>query len=123
LIKAVEEALIGSIAAAAHPRAIAIDQLVIDTPSLRTRDQSKYAHLEQTLVDALIQREGLDGPSLEVRLLAMIVVGGLRLGSQDWRATGRRESAEAFTRRYSGVLWAKLREFARAAAAGRGGRE
>jgi AcrR family transcriptional regulator len=123
LTKTVGEALISSIAAAAHPRAIAIDQLVIDTPALRARDQLKYARLEERLVEALTLREGLAGPNFDVRLLAMIVVGSLRLGSQDWRATGRRESAEAFTRQYSGMLWKKLREFAKAVVAGHVGEE
>lgn len=111
LIKTVEEALISSIAAAAHPKAIAIDQLVNNTPELRARDQLKYARLEQTLVEALAEREELDGSEFELRLLAMIVVGSLRLGSEDWRASGRRESARLFTRRYIREVWEKLREF------------
>jgi AcrR family transcriptional regulator len=98
LATVVEDALTSSIVAAASPQAMAIDQLVRTTPALRARDQLKYNKLEQTLADALSRRVKGKAGQLRARLLAMLAVGGLRVGSEEWYSQGRTGSAKAYTR-------------------------
>jgi AcrR family transcriptional regulator len=84
LARAVEQAMLTSIAAAADPRSIAIDRLVRTTPALSARDAFKYERLERTLAEALIKRTARKSETFEARLLAMVTIGALRLGSQAW---------------------------------------
>lgn len=52
-----------------------------NTPVLRERDYVKYARLEQTLAAALMERVKSERGRFRARLLAWIVIAGLRLGA------------------------------------------
>ena len=109
--RTVEEALTSSIVAAADPQALAIGQLIRNTPALRARDQLKYAKLEQRLVEALAERAAGQEEGLSIRLLAMIAIGALRVGGDAWQSRGRNEPIEAFTRKIFDAIRAELRGF------------
>lgn len=116
-VKAVEEALIVTVTASADERAMALGELIHCTPTLKARDQLKYAKLEQKLTDALIARKGGDPEArAHMRLLSAIVIGALRVGSEVWqeRTQGvsmEGVSMEAFAREIFGELWKMLAEF------------
>jgi hypothetical protein len=118
MVKSVEAALLASIAAVSTPRAIAGERLVREAPALHARNQTKYVRLEQTLIESLTAREGLPEPSLRIRILAMAVVGWLRLGGEAWRADGRRENVETHARRFLKSVWSELAELSREGLAG-----
>jgi AcrR family transcriptional regulator len=112
MTKVVEEALITSLKdATADPRNIAIGDLIHETPALRARDQLKYAKLEQILAEALTERVKGQAERLRARLLAMIAVGGLRVGGEAWRKRPQSESVEIFARRIFGTIWDQLADF------------
>ncbi|TCR64065.1 TetR family transcriptional regulator [Bosea sp. BK604] len=115
LIKVVEEALIGSVlASAADPQALALGKLIRETPALRGREQLKYVKLEQKLAAALAARAPNDPASrLRTRLLAMIVVGGMRVGGECWHEEGVPDDVEGFARRIFAAIWVELAEFGR----------
>ena len=79
----VEQAFTESIGAAATPQSIAIVRFVRTTPSLRIRNQLKYARLEQMLADALMERVKDEQGRLRASLLAVIMIRALRLVSED----------------------------------------
>ena len=116
LPRSVEEALTSSIAAAARPESLALEELIRNTPALRERDYLKYAKLEQTLADALMDRVQGDRGVFRARLLAAIVVSGLRLGHEEWSGSGKSDPSKAhdFTRRIFRQVWTELRELGRA---------
>ncbi len=117
LARVIEEAMLISIAEAADPRGIAIDHLVRTTPALKARDALKYERLERTLADAVLKRTSRTKDAFEARLLAMLAIGALRLGSEAWhrqRQAGdlRSERGRAFGRRIFGTVWATLGKLA-----------
>ena len=87
MVRAVREALLTSVASSATPESIALDALVRDTPALLARHHVKYARLEARLVEALVVRHG-EQERLRAALLAMVVIGGMRIGSQRWYDAG-----------------------------------
>ncbi|RXZ32706.1 TetR family transcriptional regulator [Oxalobacteraceae bacterium CAVE-383] len=87
LAKVAEEALLSMVALTMTPQAIALGRLKRETPSLCARDHVKYANLEAKLAEALLKRVGEDaGEQFRARLLAMIVVGAMRIGGEAWHA-------------------------------------
>lgn len=114
LVKTVEEAFVSSIAAATHPRSVAIEALVRNTPTLSARDYRKYAHLEHVLVEALSKRADMGRETLQIEVLAMVAIGALRLGSTAWLAADQVEPVDVFTRRYIARVWATLGELSKA---------
>jgi AcrR family transcriptional regulator len=94
LAKVAEEAMLSSIAVSMTPQAMALLHLKRETPALCARDQVKFANLEKKLADALLQRVG-NNPieQFRARLLAMIVVGAMRIGHEAWHA--REDAGEA----------------------------
>lgn len=114
LARVVEEALTASITRTVTPQTMAIGQLIHDTPALAARDQVKYAKLERILADALAARAAPGTDPLRLRLLAMVAVGGLRIGAEDGRTRQEGETVEAHVRRVFAALWANLREFGQA---------
>lgn len=117
MAKAVEAALLASLAAVSTPRAMAGHRVVKSTPALHARNQTKYSRLEQTLIEALTAREGLTEATLRIRMLAIAVVGCMRLGGEAWRAEGRRENVETHARRFMTAVWSELAELSREALA------
>jgi AcrR family transcriptional regulator len=113
----VEEALTSSITVAAHPAALAVDELIGNTPALRKRDYLKYARLEQTLAGARMKRVHGEKGRFRAQLLAVIAIGGLRLGNEEWRRRGMTNPAEAhdFTRKVFRQVWTELHDAASAA--------
>jgi AcrR family transcriptional regulator len=112
LLNVIEEAFVAVVTkAVADPRTLAISDLICGTEALRARDQMKYAKLEQVLVDALVQRtKGKDG-HLRARLLAMMVIGAMRIGKETWQERQKSESVDAYARRIFTMIRSELREF------------
>ncbi len=116
LVKVVEEAMRSTIAVAvADPRSLAITELIHATPALRARDQLKYARLEQQLADTLAARVKGEAEKLRARLLAMVVIGGMRIATETLPARKRAASLEADADKIFRTIWADLAEFGRAA--------
>lgn len=112
LTRVIEEAMTALIAAAAaDPQALAIGNLIHETPALRARDHLKYAKLEQTLAEALALRASNDAGRLKNRLMAMVVVGAMRVGGECWRADQPAEGIESYARRIFATIWSGLHEF------------
>ncbi|HEY4071753.1 MAG TPA: TetR family transcriptional regulator [Herbaspirillum sp.] len=87
LAKVAEEAMLSSIAVSMTPQAIALGRLKRETPALCARDHVKFANLEKKLADALLQRAGNNpAEQFRARLLAMVVVGAMRIGGEAWHA-------------------------------------
>lgn len=111
LLSVIEEAFVTVVTKAiADPRTLAIGDLICDTPALRARDQMKYAKLEQVLVDALVKRaKGKEG-HLRARLLAMMVVGAMRIGKDTLQERQKSESVETYARRIFNMIRTELRD-------------
>lgn len=112
LLNVIEEAFVAVVTKAiADPRTLAIGDLIGKTPALRARDHMKYAKLEQVLVDALSKRtKGKDG-HLRARLLAMMVIGAMRIGKETWQERQKSETVDAYARRIFTMIRAELRGF------------
>jgi AcrR family transcriptional regulator len=83
LAVAAERAMVAAISRYDVPQARAHLRLRDETPALRARDHMKYGALEQAMSDALLKRPGAKRDPLRARLVAMIVVGALRIASSD----------------------------------------
>lgn len=112
LVVVVEEALVTSISAAATPRAIALDRLVRETPALAARESLKYARLEATLAEALLERARSTTAQFHARLLAMVVIGSLRLGSADPQARAEADAGAlgSYSKKVFRQVWTVLRD-------------
>lgn len=111
LARVVEAAMTSSIAQATSPQSIALAQLIRDTPALRARDHLKYARLEQTLTEALSARAGSDAAArVGIRLLAMIVVGTLRVGGELWHERPTTEAPADYAGTIFRQVWTALGE-------------
>lgn len=113
LTKVVEEALISSMSAAMNPQSLAIAKLIRETPALSERNYLKYSRLEQRLAEALADRVKGEAGYFRSRLLALIVIGALRIAEKDWH---RQETAEiseprlrAYAKQVFQMVWAELR--------------
>lgn len=111
-VEAVEAAMIAAVVASTDERGLALDKLIHCTPALKARDQLKYAKLEQKLAEALLLRRGNDLSELpHMRILAAIVIGALRVGSELWQERPPGGSAEEFAHETFAELWKMLAEF------------
>jgi AcrR family transcriptional regulator len=114
-VMVVERAFIEAISSAATPQSIAVSRLVESTPALQARNQVKYARLEQTLADALLERAKDERSRFRARLLSLIIIGALRISAEDAVASTRSNNRKIVT--YTGkmfrTLWAQLRELVR----------
>jgi hypothetical protein len=121
LATVVERAFIDSVSAAATPQSIALDRLIKSTETLRTRNQLKYARLEQMLADALMERATDEQDRFRARLLAIIVIGVMRMANEDTGGGTGNNTKEivAYTRRMFKVVWSELQELGRTATASR----
>jgi AcrR family transcriptional regulator len=116
LPKVIEEALISSLKdATADPRNVAISNLIHETQTLCARDQLKYAKLEQIVAEALTARVEDQRGRLQARLLAMIAVGSLRVGSDIWRRRPEGENVEMLARQIFQDIWDQLAKIGDAA--------
>lgn len=105
LAKVAEDALLSMVALTMTPQALALARLKKNTPALCARDHVKYANLETKLAEALLKRIGENadkGEQFRAKLLAMILVGTMRLGGEAWHeyeaATNATEIPESFGR-------------------------
>ncbi|WP_162894876.1 TetR family transcriptional regulator [Rhizobium terrae] len=110
-VKAVQHGLISAIVLAADERAMALGELVRNTPTLRARDQLKYAKLEGKLTEALRLRARSEEERRRMRLLAAVVMSALRVGGEVWNQEPPGTSLEAFAHRFFGSFWKSLGEF------------
>jgi AcrR family transcriptional regulator len=119
LTVSVERAFLAAISEAAKPRSIAIARLIENTPALRAREHLKYARLEEMLADALIERVQDPEGRFRARMLAVIIIGALRLSSDDSGMEKRNSNKEvlAYTQKMFDLLWSVLRELGQSASA------
>lgn len=112
MVAAVEAAMLTALDATATPEAFALDALIQATPALALRNQVKYLHLEARLAEALAMRSPEADP-LEVRLLAMLSIGALRIGTETWRADGTLDPPEllSFSKRFLVTFWSEVGRF------------
>ncbi|MFJ4242065.1 TetR/AcrR family transcriptional regulator [Streptomyces iakyrus] len=66
-------------------------RLGVEVPAVRARMAESMAATGRLLREALAERSGLDPDSLELRVFAMSVMGGLMEVSQYWAETGHRD--------------------------------
>ncbi|MRW84957.1 TetR family transcriptional regulator [Pseudoduganella sp. FT26W] len=85
--QALERAMLATLAASATPQAFAVDALVRATPALAARAAQKYVLLEER-VSAVLHVRYPDQSLLSLKLLAMIVIGALRIGAEEGRSSG-----------------------------------
>ncbi len=83
--QALERAMLRTLAESATPQAFAVDALVRSTPGLAARAAQKYVFLEER-VSAVLHERYPGHSLLSLRLLAMIVIGALRIGAEEGRA-------------------------------------
>lgn len=89
--QALERAMLNTLVESATPRAFAVDALVRATPVLAARAAQKYVLLEER-VSAVLHARYPDQSLLSLRLLAMIVIGALRIGAEEGRSNGMKPS-------------------------------
>lgn len=82
LLVAAERALISSLGRYDLEDARVHASLRFETATLQARDQLKYETLERELADALLKRATGSDSEMRARLVAMIVVGALRVSSE-----------------------------------------
>ena len=115
LAQAVEEAMIAALSIAASPESFAITALIRATPALAARNQAKYIRLEASLAEALRLRAP-DVDPVEIQLLAMMAVGSLRIGTEEWHGSAPPHTdMSAFSRAMFSTLWAAVGRIARLA--------
>lgn len=95
-IDAAINALIAALGDFDRDQAEALARFVEETPALRDREQVKYALMEQALTEALGARGG--GVTLDARLVAMVVIGAMRVAGENWRHTGERGRPDVYAR-------------------------
>ncbi|MFS8143782.1 TetR family transcriptional regulator [Rhizobium sp. R635] len=111
-IEAVEAAMIATFIASIDESSLAIHELILSTPALKARDQLKYARLEQKLAEALLLRKkNVPGEAPRMRVLAAIVIGAMRVGSERWQQRPPGASLQDFARETVAGLWKILAEF------------
>lgn len=69
------------------PDSIVADRLIRSTEALRARKEAVYTELESALVDALAERWPDRRRQGELRVVAMIAMGVLRLAQDAWRGS------------------------------------
>lgn len=109
-LRATEEALVAVISQFDPAETLALARLIHGTPTLRAREQAKYARLEQALAATLARRMGRPPGDLEPRLVAMAAIGALRVASAAWLAEGGHADPVAFARRAFAALRSALGE-------------
>ena len=107
-IDAAVNALIAALGDFDREQAEALACFVEETPALRDREQVKYATMEQALAAALGQRAG--AVTLEIRLVAMAVIGGMRVAGEEWRHAGDRARPDLYARQVFDTLRAAVAE-------------
>jgi AcrR family transcriptional regulator len=95
---AAERALVASISRHDLAEARAHARLRSETPALRAREQLKYEKMERAVTEALLKRPGAKRDPLQMHLVAMIVVGTLRVGSDHALTRSRIESPKVTPR-------------------------
>ena len=112
-VKTVQYALVRAVVSAADERALRLSELIRGTPVLRARDQFKYARLEEKLTEALQARSRNEEERARVRLLAAVVMGGLRVGGERWASQPAGTSLETFAHGFFNEFWEMLADFGR----------
>ncbi|MFF8014412.1 TetR family transcriptional regulator [Streptomyces sp. NPDC007929] len=79
-------------------------RLGVEVPAVRARMREDAAVTGRLLRDTLAERSGLDPDSLELRILAMSVMGGLMETCHYWAETGHRDDIRDLVDRALDVL-------------------
>jgi len=109
---AAERALSACIGQIDLEEAAGIGRLIHDTPVLRARDHAKYENLERGLTAALsarLPRSPEPPDALCARLVAMIVIGTLRVAGEIWFASAAKGPLEDYAQRILKDIRAGLR--------------
>ncbi len=72
--------------------ALAIDRLLRSTESLRASKQAQYVQQEQAMFEALCELWPAPKRRKELRVVAMVSIGALRLAVEAWSQSGGRHS-------------------------------
>ncbi|MBV9879017.1 MAG: TetR family transcriptional regulator [Gemmatirosa sp.] len=108
-LRVAERAIVAALGTFDREEAVLIQRLKRDTPSLRASDQGKYERMERALTDHLQARAPDPSDALRVRLVAMIIVGAMRVAGDGWlRAAESGEAPETYARRVFQTLHADL---------------
>lgn len=86
LLEMVENALLDLASRSLSDEMKAIAVLIHGTPSLKVRDQAKYAQVERFLAEALAARKGLAPDDIACRVVAGAAVSILKLSVDAWLA-------------------------------------
>ncbi|MFJ3233525.1 TetR/AcrR family transcriptional regulator [Streptomyces sp. NPDC086787] len=79
-------------------------RLMVEVPAVRSRMMESMSVTGRMLCEAVAERTGRDPESLEVRVYAMSLVGGLMETSLYWAANGHRDDLAALVDRTLDVL-------------------
>ena len=99
MLTAAEKAIAVTVKQIDPDEAIAMARLKRDNPALQARNQVKYEMFERALAEALAKRAGHKTERLQARLVAMIAMGGMRIGDELWTTEGADEKPEALVKR------------------------
>lgn len=104
----VERAMIEALVSTTTVESLAIGTLIRNTPALHARNQLKFHELEAKLVEALQSRKG--AKLLRSRLLAMMVIGALRIGTDEWQTKGTLTDKDMgrFSKKVFAALWKEV---------------
>lgn len=93
-------AVVGVVGRYKRQEALALAQLIVDTPSLRQHNYEKYATLERMLAEVIATRMGVDaGQDMRPRFYAVIAAGAMRVGVDAWSVAGRPGEPAVFVER------------------------
>lgn len=105
----VEHAIADAVLLSIPPDAEFVNEMIEGTPALRVRNQYKYVELEWAMVQALSERYP-EMPRLKLRMFAMLTVGLLRLGVEEWheRQLAKTGDLRSFNSEMYNLLWEEV---------------
>jgi AcrR family transcriptional regulator len=83
-LEAVQRALHTMLSAYQSEEALAIDRVMRSTEALRARKQANYGRREEALYTALREKWPAPERALELRVIAMMGIGAMRLAAEQW---------------------------------------
>lgn|SRR5215217_1041254 len=100
--EAMRDAILGSVALYPAEEMLALDRLMRSSESVQARKQASYIEHERTLFAALTQRWPDPHRATELRLIAMIAIGAVRLALETFgREEGQRSLAAVLTESFA----------------------
>lgn len=91
-----------------RPRALEIQALIQSAPALSARDHLPFIRTEVMLAAVLSRRVGDQASALRLLRVAMIVVGVLRVATEDWIARRMSGAPGARAMEVLAIVWSEL---------------